>query len=649
MGFSNHGAGSSGNGLPSGYEWRKDSGTGDLQLWKTDVSPNILITAQNIGEFDVNGSLRANINTVYLEQAHAISSAGEEVTFRNLETGAHYTPVWGLTSEDGTVVGKATALEEDASTSILNINGFPHALRTVPCTQDYPITANQTVYSYTVKSAESYSGKVKLEVFNSLGDRVFAVEKSVSLSVGSDLTFSHLLYRVRVGNVRTVKVSKSDGTLLEVYAGQLVNTEPYVNMMVRGFVDREIVTVGSDGKIPSNKLPDIDTIDRVVVANQAARLALPASNKFIIAIQSDVQRQFYLEGGQNPSVLANWVDGGSTAASVTAFNGRTGAVVPQSGDYTAAQVGAVASPANDGARRVFVGNTPTLEAIVDNLTSTSSSSPLSAAQGKVLQDSKQAAITGAATTITSSNLTVSRALASDASGKVAVSSVTSTELGYLSGATSSVQTQLNGKQATITGAASTIATANLTASRAVASDATGKVVVSAVTSTELGYLSGVTSAIQTQLNSKSGLILVSQAEYVLSATQALSIGTVLLFNTLSYSIVGGFTNASGVFTLPAGFYYTVEGFGAHNSTVAASGLAFQLYLNGAYVGTSGGSAVANSGDSNMGPSSPARWGGLVSTASTIELRATGWQNMSASVGNSNIPASYIRITQYKQI
>lgn len=58
---------------------------------------------------------------------------------------------------------------------------------------------------------------------------------------------------------------------------------------------------------------------------------------------------------------------------------------------------------------------------------------------------KQSAITGAATTITSSDLTKNRALISNGSGKVAVSPVTSTELGYLSGVTSSIQTQLNSK------------------------------------------------------------------------------------------------------------------------------------------------------------------------------------------------------------
>ena len=52
---------------------------------------------------------------------------------------------------------------------------------------------------------------------------------------------------------------------------------------------------------------------------------------------------------------------------------------------------------------------------------------------------------GAVSTIKDSNLTASRALISNSSGKVAVSAVTSTELGYLDGVTSNIQTQLNGK------------------------------------------------------------------------------------------------------------------------------------------------------------------------------------------------------------
>jgi hypothetical protein len=57
----------------------------------------------------------------------------------------------------------------------------------------------------------------------------------------------------------------------------------------------------------------------------------------------------------------------------------------------------------------------------------------------------QAAITGGASTIVTSNLTASRALISNSSGKVAVSDITSTELSYLDGVSSNIQTQLNAK------------------------------------------------------------------------------------------------------------------------------------------------------------------------------------------------------------
>lgn len=119
---------------------------------------------------------------------------------------------------------------------------------------------------------------------------------------------------------------------------------------------------------------------------------------------------------------------------------------------------------------------------------------------------KQASITGAATTVTSTNLTASRALVSNTSGKIAASSVTNTELGYLSGVTSKIQTQLDEKQFKITGAASTITGTTLAKSMALVSNSDGNVAVSNVTSTELGYLSGVTSDIQTQLNGKQATI-----------------------------------------------------------------------------------------------------------------------------------------------
>lgn len=80
---------------------------------------------------------------------------------------------------------------------------------------------------------------------------------------------------------------------------------------------------------------------------------------------------------------------------------------------------------------------------VDSSLSSTSTNPVQNKAVNTALGNKQATITGAATTITGSNLTTSRALISNSSGKVAVSDVTSTELGYLDGVTSNVQTQLN--------------------------------------------------------------------------------------------------------------------------------------------------------------------------------------------------------------
>ena len=167
-------------------------------------------------------------------------------------------------------------------------------------------------------------------------------------------------------------------------------------------------------------------------------------------------------------------------------------------------------------------------------------------------------------------LTASRALATDATGNAIVSAVTATQLGYLSTASSDIQTQLNARVST--GAVATLSVGTsaapgvtftgrtntglyspaanivgvstsgtekvridalgnvgigiaaptdplhvvgnirgtrllgvlggLAASRALTTDATGNTVVSSVTDTQLSYVSGVTSAIQTQLNTK---------------------------------------------------------------------------------------------------------------------------------------------------
>ena len=118
------------------------------------------------------------------------------------------------------------------------------------------------------------------------------------------------------------------------------------------------------------------------------------------------------------------------------------------------------------------------------------------------------------------------------------------------GADSTLTTTLNNaigaKQDKITGAATTITSSNLTANRALISNGSGKVAVSAVTSTELGYLDGVTSAIQTQLNARVSSVSASGTA-PLTLNGSITNGQL----TLTGSVANASTSAAGIVTTGA--------------------------------------------------------------------------------------------------
>jgi hypothetical protein len=82
-----------------------------------------------------------------------------------------------------------------------------------------------------------------------------------------------------------------------------------------------------------------------------------------------------------------------------------------------------------------------------------------------------------------------------------VTNVSSDEIGYLNGVTSSIQVQLDNKQGIVNGAASSIINTNLPLNLVLVSNPNGKVGESTITTTQLNYLSNVTGNIQTQIDS----------------------------------------------------------------------------------------------------------------------------------------------------
>lgn len=154
---------------------------------------------------------------------------------------------------------------------------------------------------------------------------------------------------------------------------------------------------------------------------------------------TNVTLQYYAAGNPPPSTASTILtvtqqSGIMAGTGITAINSLTGAAQTLTSGTSGTDFGISSS----GTTHTF--NLPTASA---TNTGKLSSTDWSTFNGK------QNAITGAATTITSSNLTASRAVISNASGKIDVSTVTDTELGYVSGVTSSIQTQLNTKGYTL--------------------------------------------------------------------------------------------------------------------------------------------------------------------------------------------------------
>lgn len=141
--------------------------------------------------------------------------------------------------------------------------------------------------------------------------------------------------------------------------------------------------------------------------------------------------------------------GASAAAPVQSVNNKTGAVVLTQDDVgNGTTYVRTHNDFTDAAKQQINTNEDNIAMLDSDMEA--AQSDITALKGNVTTlttalQSKQDKIVGSASTITDDNLTANRALVSDGNGKVAVSNVTNTELGYLDGVTSNVQTQLNKK------------------------------------------------------------------------------------------------------------------------------------------------------------------------------------------------------------
>ena len=491
----------------------------------TNLTANLVQITANINAVQANvNSQRANVNTVSSNiatgDANSVAFTANVEARRTANIAGAISSVLtsDLTASRALVSGSGGKIEVSAvtSTELGHLDGVTSAVQT----QINTLQTNVNTVTANVNTLDANADAIETR-------RTQNIAGAVSSILTADLTADRAIIstgagKVGVSAVTATEIGHLDGVTSAIQTQlDAVEARRAANNITTTFTDDVIITGNLiiNGDTTTANSVNMVVQDRMLMLANSATGAPAADVGVLFNRGNQGNAAFFYDESASTFKLSDTKDPSSNTllSPVTASNLDVGIVtattVKQNGanldDLISSNVDGAISTVNDtnltASRALASSGSGKIEVSAVTATELGYLDGVSSAIQTQL-DAKQATITGAATTIDDADLTASRALVSSGSGKVAVSDVTATELGHLDGVTSAIQTQFTAAETrrtnNIAGAVSTITTSDLTASRALVSSGTGKVAVSDVTSTELGYLDGVSSAVQTQLDSK---------------------------------------------------------------------------------------------------------------------------------------------------
>ncbi len=365
----------SSTGIPAPFEYQL-SGDGKLQLLKGST---IIQEADEYGSWIIN-SVSTGTGSVHLGELHSIGSANENVIFKNEDSTLAWHPCWGAISADGSQVIEQSARVHANTIQMVQLAGSLGA-STVDYDSSFTCSADVVFLYVDLFPKETYSGKLILTVTKTSNDKEisrFEFDANYINGVKARVPFKYPLWMF-TGQQFKATIKKPNGTFLRV-ASNFDGTQPYRESYYRTFTDKKVLHEGNI-TLTARTLETLTGADRLsgaaikdypvasptisgtiklgttlsidgngvaevavsptgikIVANQAGRLAIPQSTGALLAIQQDSGFTYGIEANQDTSVNANWKQIGVVATNVVSFKGRTGAVVPTTGDYNQKQV-----------------------------------------------------------------------------------------------------------------------------------------------------------------------------------------------------------------------------------------------------------------------------------------------------------------------
>lgn len=225
-----------------------------LQKKKWGVWKNVQISDEE--ETTIARSVKTGVGSFHLGDLHNISSAGENVVFRNNNSDICFFPVWqGITPNGVTEIPPQVRVYGALSTVMPN-GSSPAGYGAINAVNSTLYAANTSFFVANVIAAEAYVGKLRWTVKFTGGIDVITFLFDVNVMVGGSLSipFESPL-DIRTGSNMESSLSKPDGTLFLVRPSSTMPTKPWYSANIRIFSDSNIYHYGNIEEIFSNNLP----------------------------------------------------------------------------------------------------------------------------------------------------------------------------------------------------------------------------------------------------------------------------------------------------------------------------------------------------------------------------------------------------------
>lgn len=327
--------------------------------------------------------------------------------------------VTGRNIPDKTVELRHLADDANNTTTIntlqANLNTVTNNVNTVQANVNSQ-TVNVNIVSANVGNTIAFTANVEAR-------RVANIAGAISTVLTSDLTVSRALVsdgsgKIAVSDVTSTELGHLDGVSSAIQT-QIDDLESRraANLVTATFSDDVIITGNLivNGDTTTANSVNMIVQDRMLMLANSATGAPAADVGFLFNRGNQGNAAFFYDESAQTFKISDTQDPSSNT---------------------------VLSPVSAGNLSVGILSATTIQ------DATSISSTEFTQNGATLNDLISSNVDGAISSVNDTNLTTSRALVSDGSGKIAVSDVTSTELSHLDGVSSAIQTQLNAKIST---------------------------------------------------------------------------------------------------------------------------------------------------------------------------------------------------------